>query len=65
MPPIDPDVAFKARVLRSLMRHKAACGVGDDEQVMIAWQGLLQVPSIRNSQWLYDALRGEELRLDA
>ena len=63
MPATDEHTAFKARILRAFMRHKAECGLGDDEMVMIAWPALLKVPSIRNSQWLHQALSGEE-RLD-
>ena len=46
------------------MANKDKLGVGDDEQVLIAYAALLKVPGIRNSQWLHDALRGEEPRLD-
>lgn len=56
--------AFKARLLRAFMANKDKLGLGDDEQVLIAYRALLAAPSIRNSQWLHDALRGEEPRLD-
>ena len=59
-----PHAAFKGRLLRALMQHKEECGLGDDSQVMISYLALLKVPSIRNSPWLYEALRGEERLLD-
>lgn len=61
--PATEHAILKARILRALMRHKAECGLADDEQILISYAALLKVPAIRYAPWLYDELRGEE-RLD-
>lgn len=65
---LDPEApefaSIHAELARLSIKHKAECGLGDDEMVMIAWPALLKVPSIRNSTWLHEALAGEERQLD-
>ena len=37
--------AFKARLLRAFMANKDKLGLGDDEQVLIAYRALLAAPA--------------------
>lgn len=62
-PPADEiDLAFKARVLRTMMRHKVELGLGSDEQVLVAYPALISVPHIRRR--IAQAVHADGDRLD-